>query len=243
MGKYVNPIGQGLTIGRIDEGVDFAGSGDLYAMGDGTIKSVTNSGWPGGVYITLAMDDGKNVYYAENIAPNVSVGQKVKAGQKIGYARGTYPFVEIGWSSPTPGNALASGHYSEGQATAEGKDFAALLNTFGLKIPGASGSSTMGGSAGGTPAPAGGIQTTGFDWNLSEIPGLGQLGKVITGTTGAFSSIGDMAKAIAGLASVASKFTQLIMMLFRPEFWLRVGAFLFGLLTLGAAVYFLREAM
>jgi hypothetical protein len=192
------------------------------------------------------MDDGKDVYYAENIAPSVSVGDKVKAGQKIGYARGSFPFIEIGWATGTPGVAAASGHYTEGVPTAEGKDFAAMLNTFGLKVPGAAGKSTMGGSGGGTgTAPSSSSsssQPATFDWSLTSIPGLGQLGKIITGTTGAFSSIGDMAKAIAGLVQAVNKLTQLVMLLFRPEFWLRVGAFLFGLLTLGAALYFLREA-
>jgi hypothetical protein len=107
------------------------------------------------------------------------------------------------------------------------------------------GSLPTGSGSGDTSAAstATGTQTTGFDWNLNPIPGLGQLGKVITGSTGTFSSIGDAAKAIAGLAQVFSKLTQLFMMLFRPEFWLRVGAFLFGLLTLGAAVYFLHDAL
>jgi hypothetical protein len=87
-----------------------------------------------------------------------------------------------------------------------------------------------------------GYQTTGFDWTLGGIPGLGQLGKLITGTTGSFATIGDAAKAIAGLVQAVNKLTQLFMLLFRPEFWLRVGAFLFGLLSLGAAVYFLKES-
>jgi hypothetical protein len=96
----------------------------------------------------------------------------------------------------------------------------------------------------GTNEPATtGYQTAGFDWSLGGIPGLGQLGKLITGTTGTFSNIGDAAKAIAGLVQAVNKLTQLFMLLFRPEFWLRVGAFLFGLLSLGAAVYFLKEAI
>jgi hypothetical protein len=99
---------------------------------------------------------------------------------------------------------------------------------------------STGGSA---PASGSGVQTASFDWSLGSIPGLGQLGKLITGTTGTFSSIGDAAKAIAGLVQAVNKLTQLFMLLFRPEFWLRVGAFLFGLLSLGAAVYFLKEAI
>jgi hypothetical protein len=146
---YVNPIGKGLTFtggGRIDEGVDFVGSGPLYAMSSGTITSISKSGWPGTNYILLHMDDNKYVYYAENIQPNVHAGERVTAGQLIGMARGYPPYIEVGWATPTPGNALAHSHYTEGQQTAEGKDFAALLNKFGWKIPGAASSSSLGGS-------------------------------------------------------------------------------------------------
>jgi hypothetical protein len=241
---YSNPIGKGLTVGRIDEGVDFAGSGPLYAMGSGTIKSIADSGWPGTNYILLAMDDGKDVYYAENIKPSVTAGQRVKAGQQIGTARGSYPYVEIGWATSTPGQALASGHYTEGQATAEGKDFAALLGTFGVHVPGAAGKSTMGGS----PSGSSGSQDTqlaGFNWITTPLDplGLGWVGNIITGTSGTFATIGDIGKAISGLTRGMSKFLELFALLFRPEFWLRVGAFLFGLLALGAGIYFLKESL
>jgi hypothetical protein len=128
---YVNPIGKGLKRGRIDEGVDFTGDGPLYAIGSGTIKSTSGAGWPGGTYILLALDNGKFVYYAENVTPMVSAGQKVKAGDTIGYAHNAYPYIEIGWGTSTPQVAAAASHYSEGQQTAEGKDFAALLDQLG----------------------------------------------------------------------------------------------------------------
>jgi peptidase M23-like protein len=156
--KYANPIGKGLTVGRIDEGVDFAGSGNLYALSDGVITNVY-AGWPGGVYILLKMDDGRYVYYAENIAPAVRVNQRVKAGDKIGYARGSFPYIEVGWSSPVPGNALARPHYTEGVPTPEGKDFAAYLKRFGIIVPGAAAVSTLGAPGGGTAGQAGGSTT------------------------------------------------------------------------------------
>ena len=136
MPGYVNPIGPGLTLGRIDEGVDFAGAGPLYALGDGQILSVGGSGWPGGIYILLRLDGagalrGRYVYYAENIAPSVAAGQRVTAGQEIGRARGWYPFIEIGWGTATPGVAAAAWHYTEGVPTPEGRSFMALLDTLG----------------------------------------------------------------------------------------------------------------
>jgi murein DD-endopeptidase MepM/ murein hydrolase activator NlpD len=205
--SYVNPIGRSLHIGRIDEGVDFSGAGPLYAMADGVIKGVYDAGWPGGVYILLHMDDGKDVYYAENIAPSVKSGQRVKAGQQIGYARGQYPYVEVGWGTGTEGQALASGHYKEGQQTNEGKDFAALLNTLGWKIPGAAKDSNLGGSGGG-------VETT------SSIGGL-------------FSWPGD----IVGFFKDAKTFVDALLWIVNPASWLRIGAFMVGTILILFAIY------
>lgn len=136
MPGYVNPIGPGLTLGRIDEGVDFAGSGPLFALGDGVILSAYDAGWPGGTYILLHLTgpgalQGRYVYYAENIAVAVGVGQRVSAGELVGRARGAYPFIEIGWGTSTPGIAAAAYHYTEGVPTPEGRSFMALLNQLG----------------------------------------------------------------------------------------------------------------
>lgn len=126
-----NPIGKGLVRGRIDEGVDFTGSGPLYAMGAGSITEVIGSGWPGGIYINLKMDNGQDVYYAENITPMVVVGERVKAGQQIGHANGFFPYIEIGFGTGQPQTAAASSHYSEGEQTSEGQQMAALLTSLG----------------------------------------------------------------------------------------------------------------
>lgn len=126
-----NPIGAGLVRGRIDEGVDFSGSGDLYAIGSGVITEVQGSGWPGGIFINLRLDNGQDVYYAENITPTVSLNQRVKPGDKIGHANGSYPFIEIGFGTGAPQTAAASSHYSEGQSTPEGQQMASLLSSLG----------------------------------------------------------------------------------------------------------------
>lgn len=128
IGAY-QPAGPGLTIGRTDQGVDFAGSGPLYAVGSGTIVNVFNPGWPGGTFIVLKLDQpaglpSPDVYYAEDIAPNVSVGQHVVAGQLIGRATGGSSGIELGWADPNRiGQALAAGQYKEGQPTSLGQTF------------------------------------------------------------------------------------------------------------------------
>jgi len=132
----VNPIGKGLIPSRTDMGVDYTGSGNLYALGDGTITNVYNRGWPGGTFIGLHLKDGRYVYYAENINPKVRVGQKVKAGDLIGYAPGGSPWIEVGWAAaPGTGQTLAASTtgYTEGQATQAGKEFRALLKKLGAK--------------------------------------------------------------------------------------------------------------
>lgn len=142
MPEFVNPVGPGLTSGRIDMGVDYAGSGPLYAMGSGTIVNVYNSGWPGGKFIALKLDSGQFMYYAENIIPKVTVGQRVSPGQIIGQAVGTYPYIEIGWAAP-PGSgttmAAASGEDAAGLAkgdpgfypTAYGVSMSDLIKSLG----------------------------------------------------------------------------------------------------------------
>lgn len=141
-GPFVNPIGRGAGPGRIDMGVDYTGIFDLYALGDGVITNTANSGWPGGTFIGLHLDEGRYVYYAENIAPAVAAGQRVKAGQLVGRARGSYPFTEIGWAAP-PGTgetmAAATGQSARGQSegdpgkysTAYGVSFSDLVKSLG----------------------------------------------------------------------------------------------------------------
>ena len=52
-GTYGNPLRSiaGLSPERIDQGVDYHGYGPIYALGNGVILSVYNSGWPGGTFI------------------------------------------------------------------------------------------------------------------------------------------------------------------------------------------------
>ena len=143
-------------------GVDYTGSGPLYAMGAGTITNVYNSGWPGGKFIGLHLDSGQYMYYAENINPSVHVGEKVQKGQLIGTAVGTYPYIEVGWSAP-PGTgetmAAKTGQSAKGKAegdpgkysTGYGVNMSNVIKSLG----GPAGILTPGGvqgNAGSTPA-------------------------------------------------------------------------------------------
>jgi hypothetical protein len=124
------PAGPGLTQGRTDQGVDWTGAGPVDAVGAGTILNLFNSGWPGGAFIAEKLTSPPDpahsiVYYAEDIAPSVSVGQSVAAGQPVGEATGGSSGIEVGWGSPTIGQSLQadSGAYAGSGSTPQGEDF------------------------------------------------------------------------------------------------------------------------
>lgn len=113
------------------------------------------------------------------------------------------------------------------------------------KWPASAGSGTAGGSPGGS----GGQQATNagfnpFGWVVGAADKeFGWFGGLIRGVTGIPSTIGDVATSISGLVRAITKITDLFLMLFRPEFWLRVGAFVFAVLALAAGLYFFKEAL
>lgn len=169
----ISPVGPGLVPGRTDQGLDYSGSGPIYATGAGTIESITNSGWPGGAFITLLLNSPvdathKMVYYAEDIQPGVSINQQVTAGQVLGQATGGSSGIEIGWADPNAiGQSLNTalhGPYSGSGATPEGTNFASYV----------SGGSYAGASSGtgGTSGAPGAVALTGMAGFLQQISDL-----------------------------------------------------------------------
>ena len=146
-GRYVNPLaGASVTPERIDQGVDYSGSGPLGAIGNGKITYVgaSGTGWPGAFIeyrLTDGADAGKYVYYAEGISPaaGLRVGETVQAGQKIAeLIAGASSGIEIGWGSGVGTQPLAQalGEWSGGDdsgsvPSAAGKDFSALIAELG----------------------------------------------------------------------------------------------------------------
>ena len=146
-GQYVNPLaGASVTPERIDQGVDYAGSGPLGAIGDGTITYVGTSGtgWPGAYVeyrLTDGPDAGRYVYYAEGISPaaGLRVGQSVHAGQTIAeIIAGDSSGIEIGWGAGvgTESYAMQQGQWQGGDdansvPSPAGKDFSALIAELG----------------------------------------------------------------------------------------------------------------
>jgi len=135
---YTNPFSRvkGLVPERIDMGVDYAGTGELLAIGSGTIKSIYIPGWPpANCFICWTLEDGaykgKTVYFAESIHPSVRVGQHVNTGDVIGtmyVANG----IECGWAA-SPGLTLAAqrGQFNGSNTTAAGASFSRWLKSLG----------------------------------------------------------------------------------------------------------------
>lgn len=110
---YLNPLRSvsGLIAQRIDMGVDFVGTGPVYAIGDAVITNAEddNSGWPGGGWITYQLTDGPAaglmVYVAEDVTPAVQVGDHVTASTVIGSMSGSSEGIETGWAMPDGASA------------------------------------------------------------------------------------------------------------------------------------------
>jgi hypothetical protein len=143
---YRNPLRAvgNLVLERIDMGVDFGGSGPVYALGDAVITNAdgNNAGWPGGGWITYKLTDGPAkglmVYLAEDVKPAVQVGQNVTSSTVIGNMFNGGDGIETGWARPDASSAesqLAEAGSISGQGpfpTEVGLNFDELLQALGV---------------------------------------------------------------------------------------------------------------
>lgn len=124
---YDNPFRDAsITPERVDMGVDYAGTGPIYALGPGKITESDNA-WLGavgapvpGTFITEKISQGplagRFVYTAEDVTPAVSVGDKVDSTTVIGnYTSGGQ--LETGYASGRQGQTMAA---AKGQASTSG---------------------------------------------------------------------------------------------------------------------------
>ena len=105
---YLNPLRDvsGLVPERVDQGVDFSGSGPVYALGDAVVTNATGASaggrrrvdhlpahrWPG---------SGAEVYVAEDVTPTVVVGQHVTPSTVVGDMFEGGDGIETGWAQPS----------------------------------------------------------------------------------------------------------------------------------------------
>jgi len=146
-GSYRDPLRavQGLVAERIDEGVDFAGVGPVYALGDAVVTGAAgdNFGWPGGGWITYQLTGGPGaglvVYVAEDIIPAVTAGQRVSPATVIGTMYDGGDGIETGWAQqsglgaeselPPAGGIAGLGPFP----TRIGVNFDELLQSLGVR--------------------------------------------------------------------------------------------------------------
>jgi hypothetical protein len=144
---YVNPLARAkVTPERIDQGVDYAGSGSLLAIGTARVThvAVDGTGWPG-AFIEYRLLDGPDagchVFYAEGVTPEpgLRVGDTLLAGQRVAKIIPLYETgVEIGWGAGTgtATYAAATGRWSADDdqndvPSGPGKNFSALVAALG----------------------------------------------------------------------------------------------------------------
>jgi hypothetical protein len=139
-GGYTNPFAaaQQLTSSRIDQGVDYTGTGPILALGPGRVylATTTDTAWGNGngflaYTLTTGSYQGSSIYIAEGITPTVTAGQTITGGQQIATFNGHS--IEIGFAAgPTQGDlALAHTVYGEGADTAAGRAINQLLVALG----------------------------------------------------------------------------------------------------------------
>jgi hypothetical protein len=140
--RYCNPYRAitKLNPERIDQGVDYGGSGSIYALGPGTIdlyRNRTDPGWPGGTFMSYKLSDGpasgKVIYLAENIDlnPALKSGSFVFNGTVLGTLVNASPDSESGWGVAGAGYTAEHACYIEGCTTPLGVNFNDLLVCLG----------------------------------------------------------------------------------------------------------------
>jgi murein DD-endopeptidase MepM/ murein hydrolase activator NlpD len=130
--EYVSPF-LSATTGRIDQGVDFTGTGPIAAVGDAVILATGAPGWPegGGVLYKLLSGQraGQIIFVYEGVKAMVHAGQHVAAGEQIAtFVPGGS--IEMGFADAS-GVPLSHGEYSEGKETVWGREMASFLSSIG----------------------------------------------------------------------------------------------------------------
>ena len=164
---YLNPLRavSGLVPERVDQGVDFAGTGPVYAIGDAVVTDAmgVNSGWPGGGWVSYQLTDGPDaglvVYVAEDVTPTVQAGQHVSSATVIANMYNGSDGIETGWAAaqtsltaesqmPEAGGIGGGGPFP----TMVGLSFDGLLQSLGVPASPGAGTSGYGTLPAGYPA-------------------------------------------------------------------------------------------
>jgi soluble lytic murein transglycosylase-like protein/murein DD-endopeptidase MepM/ murein hydrolase activator NlpD len=134
--SYVNPFSLGTEVvtGRVDQGVDFTGTGPIVAIGNAVVLRTGAPGWPEGGGVLYQLLDGplkgEVIFVYEGVDATVQPGQRVKAGEQIATFR-PGGSIETGFSD-TAGVPLSHTEYYEGKVTQSGLEMLSLLQSLGV---------------------------------------------------------------------------------------------------------------
>jgi hypothetical protein len=130
---YVSPFVDAVR-GRVEQGVNYVGTGPIRAIGKARILKTgdTRSGGAGVLYRLLdGSQAGKVIFVHQGIAPSVHAGDLVMAGDQIGrFVAGGSTGVEIGFADAN-GVPLSHATHREGKETKWGRRMASFLSSIG----------------------------------------------------------------------------------------------------------------
>jgi hypothetical protein len=137
-GTAVGPLPGVTRWERTDEGVDASATpgSPVRAIMGGVVSAILPN-WYAGQPLVIVDTPGlpsgaTGIYYAEQISPNVHIGQQVQAGEQIGTVAQTGTGLEIGFSKGVLTLAKATTGYVEGQVTQAGLAFRSFLKSIGV---------------------------------------------------------------------------------------------------------------
>jgi murein DD-endopeptidase MepM/ murein hydrolase activator NlpD len=133
----VNPLPGLRRWERTDQGVDASATPGtpVHAVVAGTVTDIIPfyRGQPAVIVSSPGLPAGATgIYYAEQLAPTVKIGDTLAAGQQIGTVAPSGTGLELGFWQGSRTLAQATGGYVEGQATHAGELFRQFLISLGV---------------------------------------------------------------------------------------------------------------
>lgn len=198
----------------VDQGVDFTDKGAIPALDAATVTDVGQVPIRQGAtvpYVIYRLDAGphrgKFVYVMETFNPSVKVGQRLRAGQPIGYATGGGYGIEIGFNRTAKGqNAVGPDPTRPNPAGYQMLGYLERLGLHGSTVPRVT-KPKKGGGGGGILGGIGGAV-----WGAATNPFLDPIAGAVDGAKGAYNAVTGAAgtvtgaaKGIAGLGELAGR--------------------------------------
>lgn len=160
------------------------------------------------------------------------------------------------WNDPVENAKLAIGKLNTQGLTAWGTYDSGAYKQYlsGAAPSGLPPGGGAGGAAGGGDQSSGGTGTAATNpvvFKTGTVPGQEWAGTFNTGLQDSFlGSVGSTVQGLLGIATgvanltvIVNKIAMLMLLLFRPSFWLRIGAAIVGFIALAGAAYFMKEAL